>query len=47
MFSTEDWRAAGADQLDDAARVLGSVFGAVPGQGPVISRRAMAAGGNL
>lgn len=39
MFSTEDWRAAGAAQLDDAARVLGSVFGIVPGQGPVISRR--------
>ena len=24
--------------LDDAARVLGSVFGTVPGHGPVISR---------
>ena len=24
--------------LDDAARVLGSVFGTVPGRGPVISR---------
>ena len=39
MFSTEDWRAAGAAQLDDAARVLGSVFGTVPGHGPVIDRR--------
>ena len=39
MFSTGDWRAAGAAQLDDAARVLGSVFGAVPGLAPVISRR--------
>ena len=38
MFSTGDWRAADAAPLDDAARVLGSVFGAVPGQGPVISR---------
>jgi hypothetical protein len=39
MFSTEDWRAAGATQLDDAARVLGSVFGTVPGHAPVIDRR--------
>ena len=39
MFSTEDWRAAGAAQLDDAARVLGSVFGTVPGKAPVIDRR--------
>lgn len=39
MFSTGDWRAANAAQLDDAARVLGSVFGTVPGQGPVVSRR--------
>jgi hypothetical protein len=39
MFSAGDWRAAGAAQLDDAARVLGSVFGTGPGAGPVISRR--------
>jgi hypothetical protein len=30
---------ATGDVLDDAARVLGSVFGTVPGHGPVISRR--------
>src|ERR1044072_7286739 len=29
---------ATGDVLDDAARVLGSVFGTVPGQAPVVSR---------
>jgi hypothetical protein len=38
MFSTDDWRAAGETQVDDAGRVLGSVFGTAPGRGSVISR---------